>query len=65
MTDRKPKPNVERKCGNCTWWARAEAYRWGTCLCPLPDWVDEQHGPTCFPDAWPNCETFAPKESDE
>jgi len=61
---------MNRVCGNCTNWARADNYNWGKCEAVTPFWVGENENtesPILFstePRAT-DCETFYDKTKSE
>lgn len=56
-------------CRDCAWWERAKGYRWGVCVCPLPNSVQcECRGAIIFDDdlnTGAGCPQFKPRESSD
>jgi hypothetical protein len=50
-------------CGNCIYWVQTKPYRWGSCMCPIPFWVEVYEGNSLLvPDTGIDCASFIDKE---
>ena len=61
-------PDNERTCGNCAHWERMKEYRWGSCLAPLPFWMEDEsmsRSMALFPDRGEGCPCWVPRQEGE